>query len=116
MVSRRVLLTSRWGYYLQIDQQQNVRGVETSDEYCGKIDKMFAIMLLVYQDVDRCSYRFGKSFRTKTFTEMVSFLVFSVFEMETIGFAQVTVRGVQSNAYIAINDQGNLYTTVSYLK
>lgn len=37
MVSRRVLLTSRWGYYLQIDEQQNICGTRTKDDYCGKI-------------------------------------------------------------------------------
>jgi len=39
MVSRKVLLTSRWGYYLQIDEQQNICGARTKDDYCGKIKK-----------------------------------------------------------------------------
>ncbi|KAJ7385094.1 Fibroblast growth factor 6 [Desmophyllum pertusum] len=72
MVSRRVLLTSRWGYYLQIDEQQNICGARTKDkdEYC-------------------------------------------VLEMKTIDFTKVTIRGVKTNVYIAINAQGHLYTTDS---
>lgn len=41
------------------------------------------------------------------------FFSFLVFEMKTTDFAKVTIRGLQSNAYFAMNDRGNLYTTVS---
>ncbi|XP_022797119.1 fibroblast growth factor 7-like [Stylophora pistillata] len=68
MVSCRMLVTSRWGFFLQIDQQRSVRGVREKDDDC-------------------------------------------VFEMKTTDFAKVTIRGVQSNIYVAMNDQGNLYTT-----
>ena len=33
--------------------------------------------------------------------------------MKTTDFSKVTIQGVQANAYIAMNAQGNLYTTVS---
>ena len=33
--------------------------------------------------------------------------------MKTTDFSKVTIRGVHANAYIAMNAQGNLYTTVS---
>ena len=33
--------------------------------------------------------------------------------MKTTDFSKVTIRGVKANAYIAMNAQGNLYTTVS---
>lgn len=36
MTSMKVLLYSRWGYFLQIDGQQRIRGVRTRDDYCGK--------------------------------------------------------------------------------
>lgn len=36
MTSMKVLLYSRWGYFLQIDGQQRIRGVRTKDDYCGK--------------------------------------------------------------------------------
>lgn len=36
MVSVKVtLLYSRWGYFLQIDGQQNICGVRTKDDYCA---------------------------------------------------------------------------------
>ncbi|XP_058948764.2 fibroblast growth factor 7 [Pocillopora verrucosa] len=68
MISCHKSLTSRWGFYLQIDEQGNVHGVREKDDYC-------------------------------------------VFEMKTTDFAKVTIRGLQSNAYFAMNDRGNLYTT-----
>lgn len=68
MVSRKVLLTSRWGYYLQIDEQQNICGARTKDDYC-------------------------------------------VLEMNTVDFSKVTIRGENTNVYIAMNAQGNLFTT-----
>ncbi|KAM7425562.1 putative fibroblast growth factor1 [Porites harrisoni] len=34
MTSMKVLLYSRWGYFLQIDGQQRIRGVRTRDDYC----------------------------------------------------------------------------------
>lgn len=36
MTSMKVLLYSRWGYFLQIDGQQRIRGLRTKDDYCGK--------------------------------------------------------------------------------
>jgi len=34
MVSVKVLLYSRWSYFLQVSGQQNICGVRTKDEYC----------------------------------------------------------------------------------
>lgn len=33
--------------------------------------------------------------------------------MKTTDFSKVTIRGVEANAYIAMNAQGDLYSTVS---
>lgn len=33
--------------------------------------------------------------------------------MKTVDFSKVTIRGENTNVYIAMNAQGNLYTTVS---
>ncbi|XP_068702952.1 fibroblast growth factor 2-like [Montipora capricornis] len=71
MVSVRIFLYSKWGFYLQINaEQQSISGVRTNDEHC-------------------------------------------VLEMKTTDFGKVTIQGVNANAYIAVNAQGNLYTTAN---
>lgn len=54
MVSRKILLTSRWGYILQIDEQQNISGARTRDDYCGKMREK-SLQFIIYITASWCS-------------------------------------------------------------
>lgn len=87
MVSRKVLLTSRWGYYLQIDEQQNICGSRTKDEYCGKIKKKSSAVYNIHSprpDV----VQFGQPQVIQILLTQMPFFLVSSFWNENGGFQQ----------------------------
>lgn len=57
--------------------------------------------------------QFGQPQVIQILLTQMPFSLVPVFEMKTVDFSKVTIRGEQTNVYIAMNAQGNLHTAVS---
>lgn len=129
MVSVRVLLYAKWGYFLQINGQQNICGVRTSDEHCGKKNAFGHFFSASLQTAQHRSWAIqttapfassccpnSPTITTQSYHKNCKSLFSTpVLEIKTTDFGKVTIRGLTANVYVAMNAQGNLCATVSTL-